>query len=212
MGASGRARGSSRGDRQLWGLAVAGRRRCPRAWGSEGQTPPLRYEGGKGRSVQGCGIQTGGRRAFLDEVSQDLEGLHGVGDHSDDLHGLVASRAAQGVRFIDLLDQSSPASRRFLRNGCRPRGGAALFGGYGHLGLRLLGRADAEGWLGWMIALPALGSRTGHVGLAGPPSRRASAPAGPGVPRAREEYRCPRHPGSNRCARVLTSRSLHAAR
>jgi hypothetical protein len=30
-------------------------------------------------------------------VSQDLEDLRGVGDHGDDLHGLVASRAAQGA-------------------------------------------------------------------------------------------------------------------
>jgi len=55
-------------------------------------------------SVQGSGIQTGRRGAFVDEVSQELEDLRGVGDHGDDLHGLVASRAAQGVRFIDLLD------------------------------------------------------------------------------------------------------------
>ena len=95
-------------------------------------------------------------------MSQDLEDLHGVGDHGDDLHGLVASRAAQGVRFVDLLDQGS-------------QGGAALFGGYGQLGFRLLGRADAEEWLAWMIALPALGSETDQVGLAGPPYRRASA-------------------------------------
>jgi hypothetical protein len=140
-------------------------------------------------SVPGSGIQTGEWRAFLDEVSQDLEDLRGVGDHGDDLHGLAASRAAQGVRFVDLLDQAGPASSRFLRNGCRPWGGAALFGGYGQLGLRLLGWTDAEGWLGWMVALPALGSRTDEVGLAGPPSRRASAPVGLGVPRAREEYR-----------------------
>ena len=92
-------------------------------------------------SVQGSGIQTGGWRAFLDEVSQDLEDLRGVGDHGDDLHGLVASRAAQGVRFVDLLDQAGP-------------GGAALFGGYGQLGLRLLQvwlqkdeQPCAQGWL-----------------------------------------------------------------
>jgi hypothetical protein len=68
-------------------------------------------------------------------VSQDLEDLRGVGDHGDDFHGLVASRAAQGVRFVGFLDQASPGS-------------AALFGGYGQLGLRLLGWTDAEGWLG----------------------------------------------------------------
>ena len=65
-----------------------------------------------------------------------------------------------GIRFVDLLDQAGPASRRFLRNGCRPWGGAALFGGYGQLGFRLLGWTDAEGWLGWMVALPALGGTT----------------------------------------------------
>jgi len=48
-------------------------------------------------SVQGSGIQTGGWGAFLDEVWQDLEDLRGVGDHGDDLHGLVASRTAQGA-------------------------------------------------------------------------------------------------------------------
>ena len=84
------------------------------AWGD--RLPPGRYEGGKGRSVQGCGIQTGGWRAFLDEVSQDLEDLHGVGDHGDDLHGLVASRAAQRVHFIDLLDQASKCGRSSTRN------------------------------------------------------------------------------------------------
>ena len=151
--------------------------------------PPGRNEGGKARSVQGCGIQTGGWGAFLDEVWQDLEDLHGVGDHGDDLHGLVASRAAQWVGFIDFLDHARPASRRFLRNGCRPWGGAARFGRYGQLGLRLLGRADAEGWLGLMVALPPFGSEAHEVRLTRPPSRRARAPAGPGVPRAREEYR-----------------------
>jgi hypothetical protein len=174
-------------------------------------------------SVQGSGIQTGGWRALLDEVWQDLEDLRGVGDHGDDLHGLVASRAAPGgsrrlapaaaweVRFVDLLDQAGPASRRFLRNGCRPWGGEALFGGYGQLGLRLLGWTDAEGWLGWMVALPALGSQTDQVGLAGPPFRRASAPVGRGVPRAREEYRpqvrMSRRRESGRCWRSSTRNS-----
>ncbi len=53
-------------------------------------------------SVQGSGIQTGGWRAFLDEVSQDLEDLRGVGDYGNDLHGFVTTRAGQGapaVRF-----------------------------------------------------------------------------------------------------------------
>ena len=68
-------------------------------------------------SVQGSGIQTGGWRAILDEVGQDLEDLRGVGDHGDDLHGLVTTRAAQGapaVCFADLVDQAGPASRRFF--------------------------------------------------------------------------------------------------
>ena len=58
--------------------------------------------------VQGSGIETGGWRPFLDEVSQDLEDLCGVGDHGDDFHGVVTARAAQGVRIIDLPDQAGP--------------------------------------------------------------------------------------------------------
>ena len=46
-------------------------------------------------SIQGGEIQTGGWRAFLDEVSQDLEDLRGVGDHSENFHGFVTTRAAQ---------------------------------------------------------------------------------------------------------------------
>ena len=40
-----------------------------------------------------------------------------------------------------------------------------------------------------MVALPTLGSQTDQMGLAGPPSRRACAPAGQGVPRARASRR-----------------------
>ena len=139
------------------------------------------------RSVQGGGIHTGGWLTCLDEVSQDLEDLRGVGDDGDNLHGFVTTRAAQGalaglrpaaalgIRFVDLLDQAGPC-------------GAALLGRHRELGLRLLGRPDADGWLGWMVALPALGSEADEVRAARQPSRRASAPVGPGVPRAREEY------------------------
>jgi len=126
-------------------------------------------------SVQGGGIETGGWRAFPDEVSQDLEDLRGVGDHGDDFHGLVTTRAAQGVRLVDLLDQAGPC-------------GAALPGRHRQLWLRLVGRTDAGGWLGLMVALPTLGSEAEEVRATGPPSRRASAPAGQGVPRVREEY------------------------
>jgi hypothetical protein len=34
-------------------------------------------------------------------VAQDLEHLRGIDDNGDDLHGLVASRAAQGIRLVD---------------------------------------------------------------------------------------------------------------
>jgi hypothetical protein len=47
-------------------------------------------------------------------VSQDLEDLRGVGDHGDDLHGLVASRAAQGapaVRFAASCRLRGPLHR-----------------------------------------------------------------------------------------------------
>ena len=85
-------------------------------------------------SVQGGGIETGGWRAFPDEVSQDLEDLRGVGDHGDDFHGLVTTRAAQGVRLVDLLDQAGPC-------------GAALPGRHRQLWLRLIGRTDADSLL-----------------------------------------------------------------
>ena len=101
-------------------------------------------------SVQGGGIETGGWRAFPDEVSQDLEDLRGVGDHGDDFHGLVTTRAAQGVRLVDLLDQAGPC-------------GAALPGRHRQLWLRLVGRTDAGGWLGLMVALPTLGSDAEEV-------------------------------------------------
>ena len=48
-----------------------------------------------GRSVEAGGIQTGRGRAFLDEVSQDLEHLRGIDDDGDDLHGTVTTRADQ---------------------------------------------------------------------------------------------------------------------
>ena len=44
------------------------------------------------RAVQGGGIQTGRWLACIDEVSQDLEDLRGVGDHGDDLHRVVTTR------------------------------------------------------------------------------------------------------------------------
>ena len=106
-------------------------------------------------SVQGGGIETGGWRAFPDEVSQDFEDLRGVGDHGDDFHGLVTTRAAQGVRLVDLLDQAGPC-------------GAALPGRHRQLWLRLIGRTDAGGWLGLMIALPTLGSEAEEVRATGP--------------------------------------------
>jgi hypothetical protein len=48
-----------------------------------------------GRSVEAGGIQTGRGRAFLDEVSQDLEHLRGIDDDGDDLHGTVTTRATE---------------------------------------------------------------------------------------------------------------------
>jgi len=75
------------------------------------------------RSVQGVGIQTGGWLACIDEVSQDLEDLRGVGDDGDNLHGFVTTRAAQRIGFVDLLDQAGPC-------------GAAVLGRHRELGLR----------------------------------------------------------------------------
>ena len=126
-----------------------------------GETDHPRGEAHMG-SVQGSGIQTGGWRAFPDEVSQDLEDLRAVGDHGDDFHGFVTTRAAQGVCLVDLLDQAGPR-------------GAALLGRHRQVGLRLCGRTDAEGWSGWMVALPALGSKAEEVRATGP---RAASPRG----------------------------------
>ena len=87
--------------------------------------------------------------------------------YCDDLHGFVTARAAQGalaglrpaaalgIRLVDLLDQAGPR-------------GAALLGRHRQLGLRLLGRTEADGWLGWMVALPALGSEAEEVRATGP--------------------------------------------
>jgi hypothetical protein len=52
---------------------------------------------------------------------------------------------ALGIGFVDLLDQAGPC-------------GAAVLGRHRELGLRLVGGTDADGWLGWMIAFPTLGS------------------------------------------------------
>jgi len=133
------------GELKADGLPV----RCSR----EDRLPP--FGGGEMRSVQGGGIQTGWRLSGLDEMPQDLEYLRGVDDHGDDFHPFVTARAAQRIRIVDLLDEPGPC-------------GAALLGRHGQLGLRLVGRADAEGWLRWMVAFPALGSEAEKVRATGP--------------------------------------------
>jgi hypothetical protein len=57
--------------------------------------------------------------------------------------------------------------------------------------LRFLLEGNAGLGLGWRVVLllAALRGKADQVGLARPPSRRARAPAGPGVPRDREEYK-----------------------
>jgi hypothetical protein len=72
----------------------------------------------------------------------------------------VTPGAAQGVRLVDLLDQAGPC-------------GAALPGRHRQLWLRLVGRTDAGGWLGLMVALPTLGREAGEVRATGP---RATSP------------------------------------
>jgi hypothetical protein len=67
----------------------------------------------------------------------------------------VTTRAAQRIGFVDLLDQAGPC-------------GAAVLGRHRELGLRLVGGTDADGWLGWMVAFPALGSEADEVRAAGP--------------------------------------------
>jgi hypothetical protein len=88
-------------------------------------------------------------------VHEDLEHLRGVGDDGDDLHGAVTAGADQRVRVVDLLDESRPC-------------GAALSRGDGELGLGLVRRADMDGWLPLMIALPPLGSEAKQVWLTEP--------------------------------------------
>jgi hypothetical protein len=158
---------------------VSAHRRWTHAWGVGRQTTPS--ETRRWAQSREAGSRPGGGVPFLMRCGRILRTCAGsvitamifMGLWHRGQHRGLPQAGAWEVRFVDLLDQAGPASRRFLRNGCRPWGGAALFGGYGQLGLRLFGWTDAEGWLG----------------LAGPPSRRASAPAGLGVPRAREEYR-----------------------
>ena len=113
-------------------------------------------------SVQGSGIQTGGWRAFLDEVSQDLEDLRGVGDHGDDLHGLVTTRAARGAPAgWRLLPPGRSASQILLIRRAQPlavscetavgHGAARLCladtdsSGFGSSG----GPMRRDGWGGW---------------------------------------------------------------
>jgi hypothetical protein len=120
---------------------------------------------GRGGHHEKLGLSVGARRRwrpFPDEVSQDLEDLRGVSDYGEDFHGLETTRAGQGIRLVDLLDQAGPC-------------GATLLGGHGELGLRLFGRTDADGWSGWMVALPALGSEAQEVWATGP---RATSPRG----------------------------------
>ena len=115
------------------------------------------------RSVQGGGIQTRGWFTGLDEVSQDPEDLGGVGDDRDESHRLVTARAAQRIRIVDLLDQSSP--RGPLRGpwawmvAARPSwpGGAGLLLGDGQVRLLLVGLAEVGGGLQGVLLFPALG-------------------------------------------------------
>ena len=68
---------------------------------------------------------------------------------------------------------SARASRRFWRNGCRPRGGAGLHGGHGLIRGVLQGRAEAHSGLRLVVLLPALGSQVQEVRLAGPCTTRS---------------------------------------
>jgi len=131
------------------------------ACAARGRTDYRSWTGGVGRSVEGGGIQTGGWSAGLDEVSQDLEELRGVGDDGDDFHRFVATRTAQRIRIVDLLDKASPCGPlrgpwawMIVARSSWP-GRAALLGRHGELALPLLGRADAERGFGGMVALPA---------------------------------------------------------
>ena len=114
-------------------------------------------------------------RASLDEVAQDPENLLGIGNDGKDPHLGTATGTAQGVNFVYLCEQSRP-------------GGAGLVERHGLIRGVLGGSAEAQSRLPLVVLLPPLWSQAGKVGLAGPPSRRASAAAGLGVPREREEY------------------------
>jgi len=70
------------GQREImrsWGTSVGAHRRWTHACDAGRQTTPS--ETRRWAQFWGSGIQTGGWRAFLDEVSKDLEDLRGVGDH-----------------------------------------------------------------------------------------------------------------------------------
>lgn len=86
--------------------------------------------------AQAGGMETGGWRTFPDEVSQDVEDLRGVGDHGDDFHGLVTTRATQGapaVRVaVRVIEQS--IFRQRDRSECKHRRAHRL-----HLRQRQLG-------------------------------------------------------------------------
>jgi len=84
--------------------------------------------------------------------------------------------AAYEIHLIHLREQPCPT-------------GAGLRGGHGLIHGALGGGAQAQSRLTLVVLLPALGSQASEVGLAGPPSRRARAAAGLGVPRDLEEYR-----------------------
>jgi hypothetical protein len=87
-----------------------------------------------------------------------------IGDEREHLHRGAAAVAAKGVHLVDLGQQSRPDSRRFLRNGCRPRGGAGLPGGDGLLRVVLGGFAETEGGLLLMLLFHPWGARRTRCG------------------------------------------------
>ena len=132
--------------------------KCKRSYGRTGEYLhfPLRwhiFDAANRRSVS---------HGYPDEVSQNLEDLCGVCDLGDVFQVRVATRAVQGIRLVDLVDQAGPC-------------GAALPSRHRQLWLRLVGRTDAGGWLGLMVALPTLGREAGEVRATGP---RATSPRG----------------------------------
>ena len=83
-----------------------------------------------------------------------------IGDERKHLHRGATAVAAKSIHLADLGQQSCPDSRRFLRNGGRPRGCAGLPGGDGLVRGILGNLADVESAVLQVLPLTSLGRAT----------------------------------------------------